>query len=103
MVAGLKGETYEERCKELGLETLKVRRAQQDLMLAHKFIGREIAGGNHLFRKTDEPDRVRTRQAENPNSLVAQYARTDTRKFFFGLRVVEPWNKLSPDTRNWPR
>jgi hypothetical protein len=28
MVAGLKGDTYEEKCKEIGLETLKERREQ---------------------------------------------------------------------------
>jgi hypothetical protein len=81
-------------CKELGLETLKARRAKQDLMLANKFVCGVIAGGDHLFRKTDESDRVRT-QAKNSNSLVAQYARTDNRKFSFGVRVVEPRNKLS--------
>jgi hypothetical protein len=34
------------------------------------------------------------------SSLVTQYARTDTRKFSFGVRVVEPWNGLDSDTRN---
>jgi hypothetical protein len=29
-------------------------------------------------------------KAADPNSLIVQYARTDTRKFSFGLRVVEP-------------
>ncbi len=42
----------------------------------------------------------KTRQAADPNSLVAQYARTDTKKFSFGVRVVEPWNKMDGETRN---
>jgi hypothetical protein len=69
-------------------------------MLAHKFIGGSIAGGSNLFKKTDGPDRVRTRLAADPTNLAVQYARTDIRKFSFGLRVVEPWNKLAPDTRS---
>jgi hypothetical protein len=48
----------------------------------------------------EQPERIRMRRAADPNSLVAQYARTDTRKFLFGVRVVEPWNKLDGETRN---
>jgi hypothetical protein len=51
MVKGLKGETYEEKFKELGLEILKERWAQKDLMLTHKFFARDIAD-HHLFRRT---------------------------------------------------
>ncbi len=77
MVTGLTGTTFEERYVELGLETLKDRRDQQDLMLAHKFVGGIIPGGERIFTRTDDPARVRTRQAADLTSLVAQYARTD--------------------------
>ncbi len=97
MVLGLKRETYEEKCMELGLDTLKERRAQQDLMLAHKLVGGSIKGGEHLLRKTDRLDKIRTHQAADPNSLGAQYVRMDTRKSSFGVRIVEPWNKLALD------
>jgi hypothetical protein len=36
MVSGLKGKSYEERCAELGLETLETRRIKQDMSLVHK-------------------------------------------------------------------
>jgi ribonucleases P/MRP protein subunit RPP40 len=32
------GNTYEEKCTELGLETLKSRRDQQDMALVHKYV-----------------------------------------------------------------
>ncbi len=99
MVAGLKGLTYEDKCKELGLETLEQRRLQQDLMLAHKFLGGSIAGGENLFKKIDRPDGISTRRAMDPNSLETQYARTDMRKFSFGVRVVNSWNRLDQDTK----
>jgi hypothetical protein len=35
MVSGLKGKSYEERCAELGLETLETRRIKQDMSLVH--------------------------------------------------------------------
>jgi hypothetical protein len=31
---------------------------------------------------------------------MVQYARTDIRKYSFGVRVVEPWNKLDQGTKN---
>jgi hypothetical protein len=36
--AGLKGKTYEEKCKEVGLETLAMRRNMQDLMQTFKIM-----------------------------------------------------------------
>jgi hypothetical protein len=62
LVAGLKGETYEKMCRQLRSETLKEKRAKQDLMLVHKFVGGSITEGDQLFKKTDEPDRLKTRQ-----------------------------------------
>jgi hypothetical protein len=45
-------------------------------MLAHKFIDGSIAGRENLLKKMDRPNRDRTRQAMDPNSLVTQYAQT---------------------------
>jgi hypothetical protein len=41
MVAGLKGRTYEERCAELGLESLQERRVRQDMALVHKYMAKQ--------------------------------------------------------------
>ena len=98
MVAGLRGSTYEDKCREVGLQTLAERRAQQDLILAHRFIGGDI-DCNGMFLKTNHNERIKTRQAAEPSSLVLPYARTDMRKYSFGVRVVEPWNRLDPDHR----
>ena len=38
MISGLAGRTYEDRCKELGLETLEVRRVKQDMLQTHKLL-----------------------------------------------------------------
>jgi hypothetical protein len=42
-------------------------------------------------------NRVRMRQAAAAHGLAVQYARTETRKYSFTVRVVDPWNRL-PDT-----
>jgi hypothetical protein len=100
ILTGLKGEKCEEKCQELGLETLKERRLQQGLMLAYKFIGGTIAGDKNLFKKTDQPESAKTRQAADPNNIKVQYSRTDTRKYSFGVQVVESWNRLDQGTKN---
>jgi hypothetical protein len=41
MIAGLKGQTYEERCAELGLESLQERRVRQDMALVHKYMAKQ--------------------------------------------------------------
>ena len=38
MTSGLKGENYEERCKEAGLETLEERRKTQDMAQVFKIV-----------------------------------------------------------------
>jgi len=90
MVAGLKGETYEEKCAELGLQTLEERRKIQDMTLVHKFLTSEKESS--LFVRST----ARTRQAAGIHSLTVQYARTDPRKNSFAVRTVENWNGL-PD------
>jgi hypothetical protein len=75
MVSGLKGKSYEERCAELGLETLETRRIKQDMSLVHKLISN--GGGEELFTAAGGLVGVRTRRAAAPNGLAAQFARTD--------------------------
>ncbi len=77
--------------------TEDVRRVQQDLALAHKFIVGSLEGED-MFRRTDDPDRVSTRQSADPSSLAARYARTDMRKYSFGVESQTPgtdWNRKS--------
>jgi hypothetical protein len=86
MVAGLKGSTYEEKCEELGLETLEERRGGQDMALVHKFLTEQT--GTELFRLTAAQDRARTRQAAGEHGLSVQFARTDPRKYSFAVLTV---------------
>jgi hypothetical protein len=98
MVSGLKGKSYEERCAELGLETLETRRIKQDMMsLVHKLISND--GVEELFTATGEHNGVRTRRAAAANGLAAPFARTDIRKYSFAVRTVEHWNSLPEGAR----
>ncbi len=64
-------------------------------MLAHKFIGGSIAGGQNLCKKTDQSKRARTRQAADPNSITVQNAKTDKRKYSYGVqwRLGTDWTR----------
>jgi hypothetical protein len=42
---------------------------------------------------------ARTRQAAEPLNLVYKYARTEVRRKSCRMRVAEPWNKFSKETR----
>ena len=94
MVTGLKAVSYEDRCAELGLETLQVRRERLDMALVHKYIGKE---NQTLFRMMSANGGARTRRAAGAKIIASQYARTDIRKESFAIRVVETWNRL-PDS-----
>lgn len=69
MVAGLKGSSYEERCKELGLETLESRRQRQGMSLVNKFLGEQ---DQKLFTLAGETGRVQTRHAKGSERTVCQ-------------------------------
>jgi hypothetical protein len=97
MVSGLKGKSYEERCAELGLETMETRKIKQVMSLVHKLISN--GGGEELFTTAGGHDGVRTRRAAAANGLSAPFARTDIRKYSFAVRTVEHWNSLPEGAR----
>jgi hypothetical protein len=80
------GEGSQEKCEELGLETLEKRRNDQDLALVYKFVTKK--NGQTLFNRQEG---ARTRQAAGGHGLMVQYARTDPRKYSFAVRTVESW------------
>ncbi len=97
MVAGLKGRTYEERCAELGLESLQERRVrQEDMALVHKYMTRQ---DQNLFIRSGGNGGARTRTAAGVDGLAVQFARTDVRKNSFTVRAVEQWNSLPNSLR----
>ncbi len=81
-------------CEVQGLETLQVRRERLDIALVHKYIGKE---NQTLFRMMSENGGARTRRVAGAKNIASKYARTDTRKESFAIRVVETLNRL-PDS-----
>ena len=46
----------------------------------------------------DAAQRV-TRHTQDPLNLARKYARTDIRRNFFSVRVIDHWNSLPPDVK----
>ncbi len=88
----MQGATYQEKCRELGLESLEERSNSQGMALVHKFLTEKTGTG--LFQRAVAELNTRPRQAAGEYGLRVQYARTDPRKFSFTMRTVEPWNRL---------
>ena len=92
MVPELRGLSYSERLKELGLPTLQSRRERGDMITVYKFIkGFDRVNSKHFF----ECGGSRTRG--HNMKIMKRVAKRDVRKHFFSHRVVENWNSLKDD------
>jgi hypothetical protein len=92
-ITGLKSQTYEEKCKEVGIETLARKCYIQDTAQPFKVVKRlDRVDSKVLFQ---ERDGERTRADRDGRNLREKHSRTDIRKNSFALRVVvRPWNNL---------
>jgi DNA polymerase/3'-5' exonuclease PolX len=89
MISGLKGATYEEKLREIGLTTLEECRHQADMLQAFKTIrGFDNVASATWFQRVDVSIRT-TRCAADPFNLKSQAGRLETRRNFFSNRVVE--------------
>jgi ribonuclease P/MRP protein subunit RPP40 len=83
MISGLKGQSYEERLRELGLTTLEKRRNQTDMEQTFKILrGFDRVNSDTWFQRVDTTGRV-TRSAADPLNLRQQAARLEIRRHFF--------------------
>ncbi len=85
-VAGLKGTTYLERCREVDLETLEERRKSQNMTQTFKILkGIDRVKEETLFTRMSSLKQ--TRQAENPWNTARKGSRTDIRLNSYSVRV----------------
>jgi hypothetical protein len=83
MISGLKGSTYEEKMREIGLTSLEEHRHQADMIQAFKIIrGFDKVDSSTWFQEVDVSIRT-TRSAADPLNLRPQAARLETRRNFF--------------------
>ena len=101
MISGLKGKTYEEKLKEIGLESLKHRRERFDMIETYKIIsGRSNVDKNIYFEFAAEQNIRNTRLAGDNFNIKPQRSDLEVRKNFFTQRVTNPWNKLPTEIKH---
>ena len=100
MISGLKGTTYEEKCQEIGLETLKQRRDEQDLLQTFRILkNKETYGEQELLVRNRRQEGAATRSTTDPWSLTVPRSRLEIRKNSFTARAPELWNKIPAEVR----
>ena len=103
MVAGLRGRTYEEKLREVGLTTLYDRGVRGDMIQTFRILNYvDQVNPNTWFCRAGERDRAgatNTRHSRDPTQLLEGQSRTMIRRNFFSQRVPRQWNTLSQTTR----
>ena len=102
MISGLRSEdSYEEKCREIGLDTLEVRRTRQDLVQTFKILNDiDKIKWDEVFTKSQDIAIRTTRAAADPLNLVVPRAKLEIRKNSFFVRAPTLWNRLPPNAKN---
>jgi hypothetical protein len=87
---GLKNKTYEERLLILGIDSLEKRRLRADLHLTYCLLHNKLDFDFSTFFEL----RVENKTRFHPFKLTMPCIKKDCRKYFFAIRVVNPWNSL---------
>ena len=88
LVPKIKMLSYPDRLRKLKLPSLYYRRARGDMIEVFKYLTKVYKSDNPLVRDYD------TRTRGHHLKLKKLYARTQIRRNFFSIRVVDLWNSL---------
>lgn len=95
MISGLKGQTYQEKLKELGIQSLVERRTRTDLIQTFKILkGFDRVNFKDWFTTVGQEASRLTRHTSYHCNLVPKRSKTDIRANFYSNRVVLLWNQL---------
>ena len=94
MISGLGSGSYEDKLKDLGLQSLEDRRWRSDMIKAFKIIhGVDNVDRNRWFKMVDtNPMATQTRFNSSPLNIVPSRSRLCLRSGFFSQRIVNDWN-----------
>ena len=98
MTSGLKGRTYDEKLKEVGIQSLEDRRIRSDAVQTWKILTRyDDVDETTWYTRCNEHATRDTRQSSNLLNLRHRPFKYDYRKYSFGIRTTRQWNSL-PDS-----
>jgi hypothetical protein len=96
LIPELKQLPYEERLKQLNLQTLETRRKRQDFVEMYKILIGRSAISQNMFAFPS----VRTRRTSHSFALKKHRFHLDCRSNVFANRLVNEWNSLPEDIIN---
>ena len=94
MVKGLRGVTYAEKLKEVGMYSLYDRRVRGDMIQIWKVIHGQCILDSSMLQLAGTQHSRTTRHTSKALNLARIPARLDVRRHFFSVRSVEIWNNL---------
>ena len=99
MVTNLRGRTYGERLAELGMTSLEDRRRRGDLIQMFRIMaGKDQVDPSTWFAQPQNREgAMATRLTSGWLNVERKLGRTEVRKNFWSVRVVDTWNAL-PDS-----
>ena len=101
MISNLQSESYEDKIKEVGIQTLEARRLRFDMIQTYKTLNHKMAvNPDTWFTRVQDISLRTTRQSDNYMNLQTKQCKGDIRKKFFSNRVVLPWNNLPATIQN---
>jgi ribonuclease P/MRP protein subunit RPP40 len=90
--------SYQDRLKQLNLESLELRRLRIDLSYTYKILfGLIDVNASDFFTLANNDHNTRG----HAYKLSTHCSRLDIRKFYFSERVVKPWNNLQADPEHF--
>ena len=108
LLSDVKGKTYEERLKEVGLTTLTQRRERGDAIEAFKTLNgfNRVEKSQWFEIESDEQRPTRRNlvideegERRRENVLKVEAARLEVRKNFFNVRAANVWNAIPDEVR----
>ena len=104
MVSGLKSSTYEDKLRELKLDSLEHRRERSDMVQTYKVIhGLDRVDHSKWFNLVEASENGRvTRQSACPKNICPTRSRLDIRSNFYSSRVINKWNSLPSEVKLAP-
>ena len=101
MISNLQSVSYEDKVKEVGIQTLEARRLRFDMIHTYKTLNHKIAvNPDTWFTRVQDISLRTTRQSDNYMNLQTKQCKGDIRRKFFSNRVVQPWNNLPATIQN---
>ena len=100
MIGGLTADNYEDKLKELGLDTLEERRKRFDMVQVYRILHRKDRVSEETwFRRTVNEHNRTTRQSADILNLYKPPCVSELRRTFFSQRVIDQWNQIPLEIR----